>query len=118
MQVDVQPRFVVGLPRFIVGLDLGTTFSGFSWMQYNPSDVSLADVDIPKTIHRAFGYPGSTSADYPKTATALYYPEDGSAPLWGEPALVEGMAKRKGQHATTSGELLWSLATKMTRGLR
>eukprot|EP00899_Mesostigma_viride_P001819 jgi/Mesvir1/11638/Mv00039-RA.1 len=54
-------------PRFIVGLDFGTTFSGYAW----------ARKDTPDDIHVRYEWAGqndlSTNVQYCKTATSLLY---------------------------------------------
>ena len=89
-------------PKLVVGIDLGTTFSGICWMEYNPNHADMLDVNMSTSIRRVYAYPGRDDASYPKTPTALYYPADGSPYQWGEEAVQAGLAKKD---ATSAGGL-------------
>ncbi|KAG0618894.1 hypothetical protein M758_4G099400 [Ceratodon purpureus] len=70
-------------PRVVVGLDFGTTFSGFAF----------AHITEPEKIYTFYEYPNSTGErPYCKTLTGIYYKEIGGKWVfksWGFPARGE-----------------------------
>ncbi|KAG9298805.1 hypothetical protein G9A89_015826 [Geosiphon pyriformis] len=68
--------------RAVVGIDFGTTFSGFAFAHKVNSEI--------ETNNRWIGREG-----LPKTNTALRYDKDYVVTAWGEPALVDVPEKKK-----------------------
>ena len=92
-------------PRVVVGLDFGTTFSGFAF----------AHITDPEKVYTFFEYPkaGGGEKPYCKTLTASYYKNNGGTwqfRSWGYPARAEYghdlLAKRKHRMSGPSNDPL------------
>ena len=82
---------------YVVGLDFGTTFSGFAWamnkgLQHNMEDLPITSI---YGIHDQWPDQNEIFFNYPKTSTTLYYTEDAAAPpLWGWTARLAAMREK------------------------
>ncbi len=82
--------------RVVIGLDLGTTYSGFSFMRVNPARKSFMDTNL-SDVSRVWEWPEQGSfPQYPKTPTALFYQPDGTFLYWGWRAKKAALKKEPG----------------------
>jgi molecular chaperone DnaK (HSP70) len=100
-------RSSVPKPRVVVGLDFGTTFSGFAY----------AHTADPEMIYTYYDYPkASGEKPYCKTLTASYYKQTDAGgwelKSWGYPARVDyerdiqAVRKQRGSSSATVGKYL------------
>ena len=89
-------------PAYVIGLDFGTTFSGFAYAVNKAVPSKIADLQAT-SINTVHEWPEQAQIffNYPKTATALFYQEADKKPLWGWPARIQAMKapdQTPGQH--------------------
>ena len=83
--------------RVVIGLDLGTTYSGFSFMRVNPARRSFMDTNLSSDMFTVWEWPDRGSfPQYPKTPTALFYQPDGTFLYWGWRAKMAALKKEPG----------------------
>eukprot|EP00042_Codosiga_hollandica_P027077 m.132048 g.132048 ORF g.132048 m.132048 type:complete len:649 (+) comp52374_c0_seq2:1442-3388(+) len=84
-------------PVLLIGLDFGTTFSGFSFTKFNKEVTNAVDINITQATYSNHEWEDQGQfPQYAKTPTVLFYLPEGGRPLWGWPAWKASMAKRQG----------------------